>query len=87
MMWALIVVSVLLVLVVLSNIALTKRVKQLAAEVNHLRQGQDLATRVSYLVHHDRLSEAVAIYAKETGMNLKDSKHAVRVIAKHNPQL
>lgn len=87
MLWALIAVSVLLVLVGLSNFVLQKRVRQLTAEVNHLRQDHDLATRVSYLVHNGRVAEATAIYAKETGMSVRDSKHAVTVIAKHNPQI
>lgn len=87
MLWALIAVSVLLVVVILGNIALTKRVKQLSDEVNYLRAGHDLATRVSYLMHAGRRGEAIALYAKESGMSVADSKHAVEVIAKHNPQI
>ena len=87
MVWALVIVSVLLVLVALSNWALQKRMKQLEAEIEHLRSGQDVATRVAYLMHAGRAPEAVTLYAKATGINLAESKRAVEVIANHNPQL
>lgn len=87
MIWAFAVAVILLVLAGLSNVALQRRVKQLQDEVNHLRDGQDLAERVSYLVHAGRTREAVALHSRATGMNPNESRHAVAVIAKHNPQL
>ena len=87
MLWALIVVCVLLVLVALSNWALQKRLRQLTEEVEHLRSGQDVATRVAYLVHHNRTPEAMQIYAKATGMTLREAKVAVEIIAKNNPEI
>lgn len=87
MTWAFVVAVVLLVLVAASNVALSKRVKQLEAEVNDLRSGQDVSQRVSYLVHKGRQVEAIALYRKATGLGLAESKNAVEVIARNNPQL
>lgn len=87
MLWALVIVSVLLVLVAASNFALQKRLRQLSAEVSDLRSGQDVSERVSYLVHHGREMEAAALYRQATGLNLAESRAAVQVIAKNNPQL
>lgn len=87
MVWALVIVSVLLVLVAASNWALQKRLRQLSDEVEHLRSGHDISQRVSYLVHNGRLPEAMQVYAKATGMNLREAKVAVEIIAKNNPQI
>lgn len=87
MLWALIIVVILLVLVGISNLALQKQVKHLQQEVLDLRAGQDVSERVSYLAHHGREVEAIAVYRKATGLGLAESRAAVQVIARHNPQL
>lgn len=87
MLWALIIAVVLLVLVALSNLALQKQVKHLQDEVTDLRADQDVSERVSYLVHRGRAVEAIALYRKATGLGLAQSKNAVDVIARNNPQL
>lgn len=87
MLWVLVAVIVLLVLVALSNLAMQKQVKALQEEITHLRAGQDISERVSYLVHTGRMPEAIAMYRKATGLGLAESKSAVEIIAKNNPQL
>lgn len=87
MIWALVAALILLVLVMMSNFAMQKRMKQLEEEVTDLRSGQDVAQRVSYLMHKGRQVEAIQIYRKATGLGLAGSKNAVEVIAKNNPQL
>lgn len=87
MLWALIIAVVLLVLVAASNLALQKQVRNLQAEITDLRAGQDISERVSYLAHHGREVEAVALYRKATGLTIAESRAAVEVIARNNPQL
>lgn len=87
MTWAFVVAVILLLLVALSNFALQKRVKQLEEEFTDLRSGQDVSQRVSYLVHKGREVEAIALYRKATGLGLAESKNAVGVIARNNPQI
>lgn len=87
MVWALVAAVVLLILIAASNLALQKRTRQLEAEIAHLRQGQDVSERVSYLVHQGQMPEAIAVYRKATGFGLAESKRAVEIIAKHNPEV
>lgn len=87
MTWAFVIALILLVLVALSNFALQKRVRQLEQEVTDLRSGQDISQRVSYLVNNGREVEAIAVYRKATGLGLAESKSAVEVIARNNPQI
>lgn len=87
MLVALIIVSVLLVLAVFFVLALQKQVAALTKEVEQLRSGQDISERISYLVHSGREVEAIAVYRRATGLGLAESRNAVAVIAKNNPQL
>ena len=87
MTWAFVIALIRLVLVALSNFALQKRVRQLEQEVTDLRSGQDISQRVSYLVNNGREVEAIAVYRKATGLGLVESKSAVEVIARNNPQI
>ena len=87
MTWAFVIALILLVLVALSNFALQKRVRQLEQEVTDLRSGQDISQRVSYLVNNGREVEAIAVYRQATGLGLVESKSAVEVIARNNPQI
>lgn len=87
MVWALVVAVVLLLLIGWSNLTLQKQVRHLQKEITDLRAGQDLSERVSYLVHKGREIEAIAMYRSATGLGLLESKNAVEVIAKNNPQL
>lgn len=87
MVWALVVAVVLLLLIGWSNLTLQKQVRHLQEEITDLRAGQDLSERVSYLVHKGREIEAIVMYRSATGLGLLESKNAVEVIAKNNPQL
>ena len=87
MVWALVVAVVLLLLIGWSNLTLQKQVRHLQEEITDLRAGQDLSERVSYLVHKGREIEAISMYRSATGLGLLESKNAVEVIAKNNPQL
>lgn len=88
MLWVIIIIEfILLVLAVVGSWGLLKRTRQLTDEVEYLRQGHDISQRVSYLMHNGRAGEAIAIYAKATGMSVGEAKTAVQIIAKHNPQI